>query len=481
MAKNKQNPIARPPIVVVMGHVDHGKTSLLDFIRKTKVVEKEAGGITQHIGAYEIEHGGKKITFIDTPGHEAFSKMRSRGAKVADIAILVVAADEGVKPQTEDALKHIKEADIPFTVAINKIDKPGSDPEKIKKELATREVLVEGWGGKIPVAATSAKTGEGVKELLDLILLVAELEELKGNAARPASGVVIESHLDPRRGPTATIIIRDGVLHRGDLILAGNAKGKVKILEDFNGKSAESLSLGSPARTLGWETLPEIGSEFVTGEEAHKEIQVAPGKEKQTVGALGLGLILKADVAGSLEALQDSVQKLALSSGAATKVLDASVGEITESDVKLADATGAMIISFRAKLSRGAESFTRMKPQKIMQSDIIYELLENLEKEFKTIVETKKAAEILGKLEVLATFDEKGEKQIIGGRVVEGKLTKGAMAKIIRRGSAITTGKISNLQLNRQDVSEVTEGNECGILFDAPIKIVKGDILEISG
>lgn len=487
MTQTSTKLVARQPIVVVMGHVDHGKTTLLDYIRKTSVAAKESGGITQHIGAYEIEHPStnagqaRKITFIDTPGHEAFSKMRSRGARVADIAVLMVAADESVKPQTEDALDHIKAAGVPFIVAINKIDKPGASPDKVKQDLATRDVLVEDWGGKIPVALISAKSGEGVPQLLDLILLAAELEEIKGDPEKTAEGVVIESHPDPKRGPTATLVVLDGTLKRGDSIVAGSVNGKVKILEDFSGKPIESIALGAPARVLGWEKLPEIGETFRTGTEALTSKKEIAKTAKPAIQQGEIGIILKADVAGSLEALRDAVVKLAEKVGLPIRLLEASAGEITESDVKLADTTRSLIASFRSKISREAESFLKTRPQKILQSDVIYELLENLEKELEAVVNSRKAAEITGRLEVLATFGEKGGKQVIGGMVREGKFTKGAAAKIIRRDTLITKGKISNLQLKKQDVAEVDTGNECGILFDAPIKVARGDILEISG
>ncbi|MFN7088662.1 MAG: translation initiation factor IF-2, partial [Candidatus Paceibacteria bacterium] len=356
-----ENLISRPPIVVVMGHVDHGKTSLLDFIRNTKVAEKEAGGITQRIGAYEVVHAGKQITFIDTPGHEAFSRMRERGAKVADVAILVVAGDESVKLQTKEALSHIKTADIPFVVAITKIDKPSSNPDKVKQDLSKEGVLVEDWGGKVPVALVSSKTGEGINELLDLVLLVAEMEELKADPNAPAKGVVIESHLDPRRGPTATLLILDGTLKVGDQIIAGCAACKVKILENFLGQKITKASFSSPVLVLGWEGIPQVGEEFKVGKEPEKIARIEPKKpevvaqEEQTKFIL----ILKADVSGSLEALEESVRRIAKEQEVDIKILQCALGEINESDIKLADTGKAEIVAFRVGVSQQARAFAQ--------------------------------------------------------------------------------------------------------------------------
>src|SRR3990167_5246972 len=309
---------SRPPIVVVMGHIDHGKTTLLDYIRKSNVVAGESGGITQHIGAYEVEHAGKKITFIDAPGHEAFSKMRSRGARVADIALLVVAADDGVKPQTEEALAVIQEAALPFIVVLNKIDKAGLDLERVKKGLGDKEVILEEWGGKVPLAKVSAKTGEGVPELLELILLLAELGNLECDFTKPASGVVIESHLDSKRGQAATLLLLEGTLERGDWILAGEASVKTKIMEDFNGHSIEKVLASSPVRVLGFNQAVRIGATFQVFEVKEKlEEALSRGvasaiqspRPQTAEGEKTMPLVLKADAAGSLEALEEELSK----------------------------------------------------------------------------------------------------------------------------------------------------------------------------
>ncbi|MDP1629779.1 MAG: translation initiation factor IF-2, partial [bacterium] len=378
--------IPRPPIVVVMGHIDHGKTTLLDFIRKTKVTEKESGGITQHIGAYEIEFKGNKITFIDTPGHEAFSKMRSRGAKVADVAILVVAADEGVKEQTKEAIQHIKEATIPFIVAINKIDKPGANPEKLKKELAENEVLVESWGGKIPSAEISAKSGQKIDELLDLILLTAELEELKADPKEPASGIVIESNLDSKRGPIATLIIKNGALKLGDYIAAGRAWGRVKILENDWGKSLKSACFSTPVVCVGFEKTPGVGEEFFSHHqkkiledamaEKIKLTLIETAAKKPEEGKF-LKIILKADTLGTLEALADSLGILTYEE-VSIQVIKKEVGEINESNVKMAEAVGGIVVGFRVKTSPAIQNFARERKIDIINSEIIYDLIEKI-------------------------------------------------------------------------------------------------------
>lgn len=477
----------RPPVVVVMGHVDHGKTTLLDYIRKTSVAAKESGSITQHIGAYEIEHPStasgqvRKITFLDTPGHEAFSKMRSRGAKVADIAILVVAADEGVKPQTKEAIRHIQEAKIPFLVALNKIDRPNASPERAKQELASSGVLVEGWGGNAPVVEISSKTGKGIDELLGLVLLLSDMEELKADKSKPAEGIVIESHLDRRRGQMTTLLILNGTLRRGDTIAAGNAFGKVKILENFLGASAEELTVSSPARVLGWETVPKVGDSFrsVSPEELDvlKKEKTEQGPEPVKTSA-DIRLLIKTDVAGSEEALEEAISKIP-HEGIELAILFSGVGDISESDVKFASATNAMIVGFRVRISREAEALLSQNPVPIIQSDIIYELLLRIEKEVKSVEESKleKATPIT--FEVTALFGTKAERQIIGGEVRSGTLKKGMRVNILRQGQKIGTGKVVNLQKEKADVTEIEERSECGVLFESEVKITKGDTFEV--
>lgn len=486
MNKESGQLVKRPPVVVVMGHVDHGKTTLLDFIRKSNVAIREAGGITQHIGAYEITHKGERITFLDTPGHEAFQAMRARGAKVSDIAILVVAADEGVKPQTKEALEAIKNAGLSFVVAINKIDKPGANPDLVKQDLAKIGVLVEGWGGKVPVSLVSAKSGEGIEDLLDTVLLVAELEELKADPLKAAEGTIIEAHLDQRRGPAATALILDGTLRRGDAILAGKVVGKAKILENFLGEPIAAATFSSPVRIIGWEELPQVGDKFYSGPpellvmvtEAVKsaEIAIENHRRPQPQGEDALTIILKADTIGSLEALETIVRKF--EKEVPILIKDRSVGDISEGDIKLADATGAFIVAFGVKISREAASALKQKTVPILTGDIIYELEDLLRKKIEELKQAAKEPKAAGKLEILAIFREDGKRQIVGGKVIEGKLEKGMKVKILRKGEAIGEGKIINLQSRKQDVPEVEAGKECGLLISSDIKIAKGDIIE---
>ncbi len=469
-----KNLIPRSPIVVVLGHVDHGKTSLLDYIRKTNVIAKEAGGITQSIGAYEIIHLSagsgqpKRITFIDTPGHEIFSKMRERGARAADLGILVVAADEGVKPQTKEAIEILNQTQTPFVVAINKIDKPNAEIERVKTELMQAGVLLEGFGGNISWHGISAKTGEGINELLDLILLVAELEGLTYNPEARASGVIIESKVDSRRGITASVIVKDGILKVGDEIATASAFGKVKILENFLGEKVEEISPSAPALILGFETLPQVGEEFKSGK--IELVEVKKGKEEVIIAPEEglLNLILKADVSGSLEALFEVIKTFPKA-----KVITKSVGDITDGDVKSALANRAIIVGFRSRISRPAENVAKSSGVKIIASEIIYELLKSLEAEFKAL----EAPIINGKLEILGVFGKKNGRQIIGGRVLMGILKNNLNVNIQRGEQIIGQGKIINLQKEKRDVNQVSEGEECGMLLESSTAINIGDQL----
>jgi translation initiation factor IF-2 len=471
-----QNLLPRPPIVVILGHVDHGKTTLLSYIRKTKM-PKEPGEITQSIGAYEIIHNGQKITFIDTPGHKAFSKMRQRGAKVADLGILVVAADEGVKPQTKEAIETLQESKTPFIVAINKIDKPNADIEKTKQELMQAGVLLEGFGGNISWQAISAKTGQGIDELLDLILLAAEVEQLTYNPEAKAKGVIIESKMDSRRGLTAAAIVRDGILRVGDEIATSSAIGKIKILENFLGERVSELSPSSPALILGFENLPQIGEEFFSGKVELAEIKPVsreiPEISAQTGEDSRINFILKTDVSGSLEALSEIVKTLP-----GVKIISQSVGDITDGDVKSALNTNAIIVGFKVRVSKAAENLATAQGIKIITSEIIYELLKNLEDEFRAIEKPATA----GQLEILAIFGKKsgsarGGRQVIGGRVILGTFKNNLSVQIQRQGRVIGEGKIINLQCRKQDVSQVSEEKECGLLFESDTIINIGDLL----
>ena len=376
--------LPRSPVVVVMGHVDHGKTTLLDYIKKTNVAAREAGGITQSIGAYEIFHNGKIITFIDTPGHEAFSKMRARGAQVADLAILIVAADDGVQPQTKESIQILKETKTPFIVAINKVDKPNADVEKTKNDLMQNEVYLEGFGGNISWQQISAKQGNGVNELLDLIILAADLENLTYDTQADAKGIIIEAKLDSRRGITAIGILKDGILKSGKYISTPHACGKVKVLENFAGERVNQLIPSSPALILGFDTLPEIGEEFTSGD---IEPIIAQTKEQTRIRKMtgiepadkrpSLNLIMKADVSGSLEAMVSIIKNLP-QEAVRINILSESVGEITDGDVKGAATNGAIIIGFNNKPNKAAENLAKSQDIKIITSKIIYELVKSI-------------------------------------------------------------------------------------------------------
>ncbi len=503
--QNNKN-LRRSPVVVVVGHVDHGKTSLLDYIRKTTVAAKEAGAITQSIGAYEITHtpqtdaertqndaekslrssalsqrtSAERITFIDTPGHEAFSKMRARGAKVADVAILVVAAEEGVKPQTKEAIQVLQSSKTPFIVAITKIDKPSADLERVKKDLAAHNVFVEGYGGDVSYQGVSSKTGEGVKELLDLILLAAEMEDLAYNPEGLAKGFILESRLDPRRGITTSLIIKDGKLKTGDDIVTATARGKVKILENFFGKKVPELSPSSPAIVLGFENPSQPGEEFQAGKltaeelEAVKKISSANKFISAEAGnELTARIILKADVSGSLEALNEVLKKIPLGENQKLEILYQAVGEITDGDVKDAVATGAVIVGFGVYPNKAAESLARAQNIIIITHNVIYKLAEELEKVLRIVAKKETGAE----LEILALFSSQGQKQTIGGRVNRGAIKNKERLEIRREEKTLGQGKILNLQHKKMDVNVVNAGNECGLVIESNIKIEVGDKL----
>ena len=482
-ATKDKNLITRPPVVVVLGHVDHGKSSLLCAIKDFKITEKESGGITQHIGAYEIEHQGKKITFIDTPGHEAFSAMRSRGAKVADIAILVIAAEEGIKPQTKEVISHIKEFSIPVVVAINKIDKAEADPPRVKRELAQNDILVESEGGKTPSVEVSAQTGKGITDLLDLIILLAEIEELKADLSQTPQGVIIESYLDNQRGPTATLLSKQGILKVGDVVGTDSASGKIKIMEDFQGKPTEEASPSKPAIVLGFEKAPQIGEKFKVFpslESAQQNIQ--PKKEKRLSPIepeeKSINLILKADVQGSLEAIEEVLKDLPQEKGK-LRILKSDVGEITEGDLKLAQSSKAKILGFRVKINPQATQISQTQRIKMITFEVIYDLVEAvrnlMEKEFKPKEELKE----VGRIEVLAIFRTEKNRQIVGGKVIEGEVVKGAKIDVLTDDEKVGGGRMVSLQRDKKEIEKVKKGEECGILFEGDVKIKEGDILVI--
>ncbi len=482
MAKDK-----RAPIVVVLGHIDHGKTTLLDKIRETSVAEKEAGGITQHIGAYEIKQP-KAINFIDTPGHEALSKMRSRGARVADIALLVVAADDGVKPQTEEALAVIQEAALPFIVVLNKIDKAGLDLERVKKGLGDKEVILEEWGGKVPLAKVSAKTGEGVPELLELILLLAELGNLECDFTKPASGVVIESHLDSKRGQAATLLLLEGTLERGDWILAGEASVKTKIMEDFNGHSIEKVLASSPVRVLGFNQAVRIGATFQVFEVKEKlEEALSRGvasaiqspRPQTAEGEKTMPLVLKADAAGSLEALEEELSKLA-ATGLTLAILRSQVGNITEDDIQLASANPlSVVLGFRVKVGKGARLAAERFGVRVQCFELIYELGDWLKNEIAKISAREPSRKILGTAKIVKIFRDDGSKKIVGGKVETGGIFQQKRFRLLRRDFPLGEGKILELQSGRIKVREILEGQEFGALVEISLEVAPGDKFEI--
>lgn len=492
--KNEQENIVRPPIIVVMGHIDHGKSTLLDYIRKTNIVEKEIGGITQRISAYEVsrKEEGKinKITFIDTPGHEAFSKMRARGAKIADIAILIVSAEDGVKPQTIESFKTIKESKIPFIVAINKIDKPGANIEKTKTELAENEIYLEGYGGDVPFALISAHTGEGIDNLLSTINIVAEMEELKGNKNQNAEGFVIEANLNPKRGIEATLIIKNGTLKKGMFVSVGECICPTKILENFKGEVIEEASFSSPVKLVGFDYMPKIGEDFLSftrKEEAvnySEENKLIKDKIKKQLETKDLSnkkyvpIILKTDVSGSLEAIEKEIKKIK-TDNTEFKIIIQGEGPLTEADIKnISQPEETLVIGFNVKADNNATELAQRKNIKINFFNIIYKMIEWLEVELENKRIKTKTLETTGKAKVLKTFNRTKDRQIIGGKVFEGSISFNNTLKITRRDFEIGQAKIINLEKNKNKTQEIIKGDEFGMMIETKTEIVAGDNLE---
>ncbi|MDO8494901.1 MAG: translation initiation factor IF-2 [bacterium] len=495
--QTKENLSFRPPIVVILGHVDHGKTKILDYIRQSKVAEGEAGGITQHIGAYQVMQQDKSITFLDTPGHEAFSAIRSRGAKVADIAILVVAADESVKPQTKEAIRIIEEAQVPYIVAINKVDKEGANIQRVKQDLAENNVLIEEWGGKVPSAEVSAKTGQGIDNLLETILLVAEMEELKPEGAK-GKGVVIESHLDGRRGQIATLLVHEGHIKVGDWLVVGPEAIKIKSLENFLGKGVTEAGPSDPVVVSGWSVSPSLGETFNlvdSREEATKLAQShaqlgksalfmyesGPEKSKAKV----LNLVIKADVSSSLEAI-DQVLRTIHSEEVTYRVIDFGMGNISDGDIKKAVSSKAIVIGFHVAFSDQLKLVAEREKVEVLTFDIIYELLEEIKKRMSTLLDPEVNRIPLGRLKVLALFKKDVKSQIVGGKVVSGKIKRGALVDVMRSNAVVVTGRLGQLQAQKADTDEVAEGSEAGLRVDffnkamtPNLYIREGDILDI--
>lgn len=480
----------RAPIVVVMGHVDHGKTKLLDSIRKTNVMAGEAGGITQHIGAYQVKRKEKAITFIDTPGHEAFTAMRSRGAKVADIAILVVAADDGVKPQTVEAYRIIEAAKIPFIVAINKIDKAEADVNRVKQELSSQlNIVSEDWGGKISCVPISAREGTGIEDLLDIVLLTAEMEQdnLRANPEAQAAGTVIESYIDKGAGPVATILIQNGTLHVGDQLCFNNIfYGKVRDLKNYKGEPIEEASPSMPAKILGLKTLPSVGDILEVGEgEKVKTKKIASGLRIQTAKApegsnddetVKFNLIIKSDFLGSAEAIEESLMKINTEK-IRVNIISKGLGNINEGDIKRAEDSQAQIVGFNVKVQPQAEILVREKALPVKMFSIIYDLIKYVKDQMQILLKPEFKRVDIGRLKVLAVFRTESDSQIVGGKVLDGEVINPCLIEVIRDKQLIEKGKLTRLQAGKQDTNLVLKDQECGLKYDGRPLIQVGDIL----
>jgi translation initiation factor IF-2 len=482
----------RPPIVVIMGHIDHGKSTLLDYIRKTNIVATESGGITQHISAYEVthQHGGeeKRITFLDTPGHEAFKGMRSRGARVADIAVLVVSAEDGVKAQTMEAYESIRAAGIPFIVAINKIDKPNADIDTTKQSLAEHAIYVEGYGGDISWVPISAKQGTGVPDLLDLILLHAELAELRTDASHPAEGVVIESNMDPKKGATATVVLTNGTIKKGAFAVAEDAIAPLRIIEDFLGHAIATAQASAPVRITGWSRVPKTGSvvafvdskkeaELVAASERARSNSTEDGTAENHEGVIVIPIVIRADVAGTLEAVVHEIGKL-VRERARLRVVGQGVGAISEGDVKLAlTVPGTIIVGFRTKADALGADLAIRSGVLIETFDIIYKLTERLEEIMTERTPSMEVAEPFGSVKILRFFSQQKDKQVVGARVESGRIESGSRFKIVRKEAEVGEGRVLELQCQKIKTSEVGEGNECGMLLESPVTIAERDTL----
>lgn len=487
----KANVIKRPPVVVVMGHIDHGKSTLLDTIRKSNVVDGEAGGITQHLSAYVVPHttseGVKEtITFLDTPGHEAFQKMRLRGADVADVAILMVSAEDGVKPQTLEALESIKAADIPYVVAINKIDKPGANIQTTQASLIENEIYIEGMGGDIPWVGISAKEGTGIDELLDLVILTADLAELTGDTNAPAAGQVIEGLADPKRGNTATLIVTQGTLKSGDFVVSGTAYSPVRIMENHEGKTIREASLSTPVRIVGFNEIPVVGSEFTVvankkaAEQAVSDAANAIPVDQSINRAPRLPVVpvlIKADALGTIEAIEHELEKFE-TDRIIVKVVGTGVGDISTLDVQNVGATeNAIVVGFNVKVERAAEDVAERINVEIKTFDIIYELSDWLTEALKERTPTQKEEVITGSVKILKHFSVQKNTHVMGGRVDEGVIKLGQKVQILRRDIEIGKGVIKNLQQAKSDVKEVSEG-EFGMQLETKTEITAGDYLK---
>lgn len=496
MEKKEEKSITeRPPVVVIMGHIDHGKSTLLDYIRKTNIVEKEVGGITQKITAYEVIHTSeqgeeKRITFIDTPGHESFSKMRERGAQIADIAILIVSAEDGVKPQTVEAWKTILENKIPCIVAINKIDKANANVEKTKTELAENEIYLENYGGKIPFVEISAKTGTGINDLLSLINILAEMENFSGNKNENASGFVIEAKLDSKRGIQATLIIKNGTLKKGMIVAVEDSFCSANIMENFLGESIGEATFSSPIRLIGFCKIPRIGAEFksfknkkeaekyIENCEKNKAVYFDSKKNGEENNKKIIPIILKADISGSIEAIEKEIKKIQ-DENAEFKIVQKGVGPISESDIKtISGSEEVIVIGFNVKIDKSATELAEKRGITISFFDIIYKMTEWLEIEMEKRRPKIETMETTGSAKILKVFSRTKERQIVGGKVLKGRMVLDKVVKIMRRDFEIGRGRIVNLEKAKTKVKEVEEGSEFGMMMESKIEISEGDIIE---
>jgi translation initiation factor IF-2 len=489
--------VERPPVVTIMGHVDHGKTSLLDAIRDTEVTAGEAGGITQHIGAYQVHHGERVVTFLDTPGHEAFTAMRARGAKVTDIAVIVVAADDGVKPQTQEAVDHAKAAEVPILVAVNKIDKEGAQPDRVRTEMTQLGLQPVEWGGETEFVDVSAKTKEGLDNLLDTILVMSEVEELRANKDTDASGVIVESKLDPGRGAVVTVLIQRGTLHVGDALFAGSHWGKVRAMNDFLGNRVKKAEPGEPVEILGFDTVPEAG-EFVRVVENDRKARQLAGEKANRLKTEALArrsgkrisledifkselqdlnLVLKADVAGSLEAIEDEIAKLPQTE-ISVNVIHRGVGGVNESDVMLAAASNAVVLAFNVRPVGDARQVADREGVEIRSYAVIYRAIEELRAAMEGMLEPEEVEEQTATVEVRQIFRASRIGTIAGSYVTDGRIVRGASVRLVRDGTVVYDGQIQSLRRFNEDAREVASGFECGIVLKDFADLKEGDVLE---
>ncbi len=500
MTEDKEEDLVeRPAVVTIMGHVDHGKTTLLDSIRETKVTEGEAGGITQHIGAYQVESGGKKITFLDTPGHEAFTSMRSRGAQVTDIAVLVVAADDGVMPQTVEAISHAKAAEVPIIVAVNKMDKETANPDRVMQELTEYELIPEDWGGNTIFVNLSAIKREGIDDLLEMILLVAEVEELKANPKANAFGTVIDAQLDRGRGSVATLLVQNGTLRVGESVVVGNTYGRVRAMVSDIGKRVNEAGPSTPVEITGLNDVPQAGDQFLVFQDEKKARQIGEARQQKHIqetrseqtkvsledlfehikqGELKeIKLILKADVQGSAEALASSLRKIEVE-GVNIKIIHSGVGAITESDIILASASNAIVIGFNVRPDVNAQKAAESEKVDVRLHRVIYKAIEEMEAAMKGLLDPEYEEKVIGQAEVRETFKVSRIGTIAGSYVTDGKITRDAGVRLIRNGIVLFEGEIDALKRFKDDVKEVAQNYECGITIKNYNDIKEGDIIE---